>query len=442
MTFDPFNLSALPDPLALRAADGPLDVDVRLPGSKSITNRALICAALAGGTSLLNGALAADDVAAMVEILGHIGATVEVDGDQLRVEGCSGSPTPSSVPLDVRQSGTTARFITPLLALGSGTYTVTAHPQMQLRPMGETFGALTDLGASVEPLGDPGYLPVRLGAGLRHGGSLTVSGAVSSQFLSGLLLSGPCTKTGLTIKVERELVSRPYVDMTISVMESFGATVEQPDANTFVVEPTGYRAATFEIEPDASAASYPLAAAAVCGGRVKVLGLTDNAIQGDAAFADALAQMGAVLHRDPEGTEVNVERGSLVGGHFDMTNISDTAQTLACVAPFVTSPVSITGIGFIRNKEIDRLSAVTKELTRCGVEVQQHQDGWNIKPGHVGPAVVQTYDDHRMAMSFALLGLATGHVSIAGPTCVAKTFPDFWGRLDQWAPGVVTQLHQ
>lgn len=431
-----------PDPLPIRPATGPLDADVRVPGSKSITNRALVCAALADGPSILRGALAADDVTAMVGVLAAVGVSVRADRDDLHVTGCAGGPAPFDGTLDVRQSGTTARFVPPFLLLGDGTYDVTAHPQMQARPMDATFDAVTALGAGVEPAGPAGYLPVRLRAGARRGGAVRVPGDQSSQFLSGLLLAGPCFADGLIVTLTTDLVSRPYVDLTISVMEAFGAVVDRPDEHTFVVAPTGYRATDYAVEPDASAASYPLAAAAVCGGRVRVLGLTDAALQGDAGFADLLGAMGATVTRDGTGTEVRAERGALSGGHFDLTHLSDTAPTLAAVAPFATGPVVIDGIGFIRRKEIDRVAAVAGELRRCGIDATEDVDGWTIRPGRPQPATVQTYEDHRMAMSFSLVGLAAPGIAIAGPDCVAKTFPRYWDLLAGLVPGSVAPTPQ
>jgi len=442
MTLDLRDLAALPDPLPIQPVPGPLDADVVVPGSKSITNRALVCAALAEGTSVLRGALAADDVAAMVDVLGAVGVDVAADGDVLTVTGCAGRPAPASGSIDVRQSGTTARFSLPLLALGDGTYDVTAHPQMKARPMGATLDALVALGAGIEAVGPSGHLPVRVRAGSRSGGEVAVPGDASSQFLSGLLLAAPCADDAVVVRLTTDLVSRPYVDLTVAVMEAFGATVERPDDRTFVVAPTGYRAVDYAIEPDASAASYPLAAAAVCGGRVRVLGLTDRALQGDTAFADLLAAMGATVTRDRRGTEVRVERGALTGGRFDLTHVSDTAPTLACVAPFADGPVVVEGIGFIRHKEIDRVAAVAGELRGCGIDAREDADGWTIRPGPVRPAVVETYEDHRMAMSFSLLGLGAAGIAIAGPDCVAKTFPGYWQVLDSLSGGSVTAARQ
>ncbi|MGN6693742.1 MAG: 3-phosphoshikimate 1-carboxyvinyltransferase [Aquihabitans sp.] len=430
---DPFGLADLPDPLPIEPVAGSLAATPPVPGSKSITNRALVCAALAEGRSQIDGALFADDTEAMLGVLGALGIPVDADPvvASISVEGCGGAVPATDATIDTRQSGTTSRFALPLLALGSGSYRVTAHPQMQARPMGSTFDALAELGAGIELLGAAGSLPATVTAGGATTRVLRVAGDVSSQFLSGLLLIGPCLPDGLIVELTTDLVSRPYVELTVAVMTSFGASVDQPDERTFAVQPGGYRATRYAVEPDASAASYPLAAAALCGGSVLVRGLGADALQGDAAFADVLAQMGAAVSRDERGTAVVAERGALRGGTFDFTHISDTAQTLAALAPFASSPVTITGIGFIRRKEIDRVAAVATELRRAGVRVDDDPDGWTIHPGPVAPSTFETYDDHRMAMSFALVGLAAPGISITGPACVAKTFPGYWAMLDQ-----------
>lgn len=425
-----------PDPLPIVPVGAPLDATVRVPGSKSVTNRALVCAALAEGTSVLEGALFADDTDAMVGVLRALGLAIRADGDaaRLEIDGCGGRVPATDAVLHTRQSGTTSRFTVALLAAGEGRYRVEAHPQMQARPMDASFAALGQLGASVDA-DRPGHLPATITAPATPGAVASLPGDASSQFLSGLLLVGPCLPGGLRLELTTELVSRPYVDLTLAVMAAFGARVDRPDDATFVVAPTGYRARTYAVEPDASAASYPLAAAAICGGRVTVEGLGDAALQGDAGFADLLGAMGATVARTATSTTVTAERGTLRGGRFDLTHVSDTAQTLAVVAPFAAEPVTIEGIGFIRRKEIDRIAAVATELGRCGVGVAVDDDGWTIRPGAPHGAVVETYDDHRMAMSFALLGLVTEGIAIAGPGCVAKTFPGYWDLLDGLRPG-------
>lgn len=435
------DLAALADPYPIVPVDGPLDATVRVPGSKSVTNRALVCAALAEGTTVLRGALFADDTEAMLGVLHALGIPVDADpaGGTITVTGGSGRVPPAGHmgvrEVDVRQSGTTARFALPLLALGEGSYRVTAHAQMQARPMDTTFDALRALGAGVEDLGTAGRLPAVVTAGGLRSGVVQVPGDASSQFLSGLLLVAPCLPDGLVVELTTDLVSRPYVDLTISVMEAFGARIHRPDHQTFAVDAGGYRGRDYAVEPDASAASYPFAAAAICGGRVRVDGLGASAAQGDVAFVEVLASMGATVSADQHGTEVRAETGGLRGGTFDLTHLSDTAPTLAVVAPFASTPVTVTGIGFIRRKETDRITAVATELARCGVDVTEDPDGWTIRPGRPHAAVVRTYDDHRMAMSFALLGLAVAGVEIADPACVAKTFPGYWALLDRLRRG-------
>ncbi|MBX3285149.1 MAG: 3-phosphoshikimate 1-carboxyvinyltransferase, partial [Actinobacteria bacterium] len=291
---DWWDLAALPDPLPIEPLGGHVRADDPIPGSKSITNRALVCAALAEGTSTLTGALVADDTEAMVGVLRSLGLEVDVDVDgvggteaaTVTVAGSGGRVPPTSELIDVRQSGTTARFTLPLLALGEGSYRVTAHPQMQARPMGSTIDALRALGAGAEELGAAGHLPLTLSAGAVRAEVVRLPGDVSSQFLSGLLLVAPCLPDGLVVEVTTELVSRPYVDLTIAVMAAFGAVVDQPDRSTFAVAPGGYRACTYEVEPDASAASYLFAAAAICGGTTLGRGLGRHALQGDVAFVD------------------------------------------------------------------------------------------------------------------------------------------------------------
>jgi 3-phosphoshikimate 1-carboxyvinyltransferase len=412
---------------------GPLDARVRPPGSKSLTNRALVCAALAPGRSTLPGALVADDTVAMVEALRALGASVEVGASEIAVTGPAFAGSPGGViDLDARLSGTTARFLLAVLAVGPGRYRLDGAPPLRARPMADGIAALRSLGAEVVEEGVPGHLPVVVhgvggGAGPRE---LAVGGGASSQFLSGLLLSGPAWPGGLRVTVDGPLVSRPYVDMTADVMRAFGAWVS-PAAGGWVVEPGGYRPTDYRVEPDASAASYFFAAAAICGGRVTVEGLGRDARQGDVRFVDVLERMGCRVVRGDNATTVEAVAGSspLAGVDVDMADISDTAQTLAAVAVFASGPTRVRGIGFIRAKETDRVGNVVHELRRCGIDAREEPDGFLIHPGTPRPARVETYDDHRMAMSFALLGLRVPGIEIADPECVAKTFPGFWDAL-------------
>jgi 3-phosphoshikimate 1-carboxyvinyltransferase len=280
---------------------------------------------------------------------------------------------------------------------------------------------------------EPGHLPVSI-SGPLHGGEVLLASAVSSQFASGLLLAAPCLDAPLTIRLEDEVVSRSYLALTTHVMASFGGRVEAPDPRVLIVHPDGYRATAVAIEPDASAASYFFAAAAITGGRVRIDGLGTDSSQGDLAFVDVLEQMGAQVVRGSGHTEVR-GTGSLRGITVDMGDLSDTAQTLAAVAVFADGPTEVTGIGFIRAKETDRIAAVVTELRRCGVHAEEEDDGFVVLPSAPRPTVVQTYDDHRMAMSFALLGLRAPGIAIADPGCVAKTFPDYFDVLESLRPG-------
>jgi 3-phosphoshikimate 1-carboxyvinyltransferase len=412
-----------------------LDADVVVPGSKSLTNRAVLVAAAASGTTLLRGVLASDDTEAMFDVVRAVGVAVVHDDSTTtaRIAGLGGAPSVSGdrdVLVDVRRSGTTARFVVPFLAAGHGQFVVDGHPQMRARPMGDLYRALDDLGVQTEALAGEGSLPVRLHARGLAGGAVQIPGSVSSQFLSGLLLAAPLATSTTVIDVTGDLVSVPYVRLTLSVMRAFGAVVDHGDFSRIVVEPTGYLSpGEFAIEPDASAASYFFAAAIATGGRVRVPGLGSGAEQGDVRFADVLGSLGATVHRSDEALEV-VAAGPLRGGVVDMGDCSDTAQTLAAIAPLATGPITVTGIGFIRRKETDRIAAVVAELRRLGIEATEDPDGFTIVPGTVRAAMVETYDDHRMAMSFTVLGLVEPGVSIADPGCVAKTFPTFFDVLE------------
>lgn len=433
--------SNLADPLPMEPFTGPVRASVNVPGSKSLTNRALMCAALASGTSRIEGILLADDTEAMLSCISNLGAHVQLDRTNCAVEirGFGGRPLDGPIDLDARLSGTTSRFVAASLVLGSGPYRLTGALPLQLRPLGPTLDALIELGSELSFEGDDGCLPVIVRTPTLNADSemptISVSGDVSSQFLSGLLLVGPCLPKGLRIDMTTPLVSRPYVDMTLSVMAAFGALVDEGES-TFVVSPGGYAGTGFNIEPDASAASYFYAAAAICGGSVTVEGLGTDSIQGDVGFVDALEAMGCEIDRSP--VSITVTGPARHGIDVDFSDISDTAQTLAAVAVFVDSPTRISGIGFIRQKETDRIAAVVTELRRLGLEASEDPDGFTVVPSSPSSAEIHTYEDHRMAMSFALVGLRASGILIQDPACVAKTFPDYFERLELIRPGSVT----
>jgi 3-phosphoshikimate 1-carboxyvinyltransferase len=428
-------MSTAGSPRAVEPVSAPLDATIRLPGSKSITNRALVCAALADGRSHLRGVLAADDTEAMLDNLERLGFVVSADvqAASVAVSGVPAGPEAGPVTLDARLSGTTSRFLLALLAIGRGPYLLDGAEPLRARPMADGIAALEALGVTLTHADEAGHLPVTI-EGPATGAEVRLRADASSQFASGLLLSAPALPHGLTVRLDGPIVSQPYLDLTVAVMAAFGVQVERPDARTYVVPPGPYRATDYDVEPDASAASYFFAAAAVAGGRVRVEGLGRDAIQGDMAFVDVLERMGATVERGEHHTEVR-STGVLHGVEADLTDFSDTAQTLAATAVFADSPTTITGIGFIRRKETDRIGAVATELRRCGIEVDELDDGLRVHPGVPKAAIVKTYDDHRMAMSFALLGLRAPGIEIDDPGCVKKSFPAFWDVFDSLPSG-------
>jgi 3-phosphoshikimate 1-carboxyvinyltransferase len=302
--------------------------------------------------------------------------------------------------------------------------------------MGPVLDGVRALGATVEDGGEPGHLPVTVVApGHPAGGEVAVAGDTSSQFVAGLLLAAPCTTGGVRVTVTGRLVSRPFVELTSAVMAAFGVEVRERDGErgrgpVFDVPAGGYTAAAYRVEPDASAASYLLASAAVVGGRVTVEGLGAASRQGDARFADLLGAMGARVERTATATTVTGDGRLRSPGTVDMADMPDMAQTLAAVAVFADGPTRVTGVELIRWHETDRITAVVTELRRAGIDAREERDGFVVHPGTPRPARIETYDDHRMAMSFALLGLRTAGIEIADPGCVAKTFPGFWRALD------------
>ncbi|MCC7078078.1 MAG: 3-phosphoshikimate 1-carboxyvinyltransferase [Acidimicrobiia bacterium] len=420
------------DTVEIEPLPRPPDAVVRVPGSKSYTNRALVAAALATGTSRLDSALFGDDTRHMARCLDAIGIRVRADEANCRfdVEGRGGDVPASRAELFVGNAGTVARFLPPLLALGNGEFVLDGVPRMRERPLGPLLDAITALGGSVESIAGTATLPVRLSARGLEGGRVEMPADTSSQFVSGLLLAGPYMRKGLDLTVTTRAVSRPYLDMTLDTMTRFGIEVRRSPSHFTV--PTGvYRATQYTVEPDASAASYFFAAAAVTGGRVRVDGLGSATLQGDAAFVDVLARMGCTVTRTETSTTVQGPAvGGLRGVDVDMSDMSDVAQTLAVIAPFAATPTHITGIGFIRGKETDRIEATVAELRRLGVDARADADGISVNPSRPRSATVETYDDHRMAMSFALVGLLVKGVRIADPACCAKTFPAYFEVLD------------
>ena len=405
----------------------PLDAVVRPPGSKSITNRALVVAGLArgGAVSRLADPLEADDTAVMRAGLRSLGVMIDDVDDPWLVLGTGGHLTGDTL-IDAGASGTTARFLTAVGALADGPVTIDGTARMRQRPLSDLLEALTALGADVRSA--TGSPPVTV-SGPLHAGRTEVSGATSSQFLSALLLIAPMLGEPVEIAVRGPLVSEPYVAGTIEVMEAFGASVERRD-NSYLVAPTGYDKAHFDIEPDASAAVYPATAVAIAGGRVVLPGIPAHSSQPDLAVLDVLAEMGCRITRAEHDVLVESDGAPLHAVDVDLGRSPDGALVLAVACLFADGPSRLRGLGTLRAKETDRLAALEAELSKLGADVAVDGDTLSITPGPWQAAEIETYDDHRMAMSFALAGLRIPGVVIGDPGCVSKTWPQYFDVLD------------
>jgi len=412
-----------------------IDAVVTVPGSKSYTNRALVAAALADGESALQNALRSDDTLYMIEALRQLGIAVEEAGDgNIRVRGCSGEIPSRSAQLFVGNAGTAMRFLTAALTLGSGSYTIDGDERMRKRPIQDLLDGLSQLGADVRTINETGCPPVRINAHGLQGGTVHMPGDKSSQYFSAILLAAPYARGDVEVIADGPLVSKPYVEMTVSLMRDFGADAECTDGAMRVRAGGHYRPTDYLVECDASAASYFFAAAAVTGGRVRVVGLSTASLQGDIRFVDALAQMGCEVSegKTQDGLPfVEVRGGHLKGIEIDMGDMSDVSLTLAAVAVFAEGPTRIHNVENMRIKETDRVAALAAELRRIGQRVEELRDGIVIHPRPVTPAKIETYNDHRMAMSFAVVGLRAPGIAIRNPSCVSKTFPDFFRKLEE-----------
>ncbi|QDU18183.1 3-phosphoshikimate 1-carboxyvinyltransferase [Urbifossiella limnaea] len=413
---------------------------VTVPGSKSITNRALVLAALTpmDVPLRLTGALLSEDTEVMVAALQALGYAVEPHWDAAEPYVWFPYQERATVPateadLFVANSGTTVRFLTALVAAGRGRYRLDGIPRMRERPIRDLLDALNQLrGVRATSEAGNGCPPVVIESdGVCTGQRVTVRAGVSSQFLSGLLMAAPHyagDAEPVEIEVVGPTVSEPYIAMTLAMMRQWGYEVEAVGNVYRVPAASLHNLANYAIEPDASAASYFWAAAAVAGGRVTVAGLTRQSLQGDVRFVDVLAQMGCRVEECDSG--ITVHGGRLRGVDVDMNDISDTVMTLGAVALFADGPTTIRNVAHIRHKETDRIAALATELRKFGAAVAERDDGLTITPGPLRGAAVDTYNDHRMAMSLALVGLKVPGVVIRNPGCVAKTYPDFWRDLE------------
>ncbi|RJP33188.1 MAG: 3-phosphoshikimate 1-carboxyvinyltransferase [Phycisphaerales bacterium] len=450
---------------ACPVAAGPLDADVVLPGSKSLTIRALMAAALADGDSVLAGASTSDDARAMLDVLERLGIATTVDEEAAAIEvtGCRGHVPGQHAVLYCGAAGAVMRFATALCAAGFGDFRLDGTARLRQRPMEPLVDALRGLGALVEFHGVEGYPPLTVHARHLAGGPVGISAVDSSQFASALLMASVCAVRDVMLEVPPPIASRPYLDVTLAVMDRFGvATVADDDGQggmrIIVPAPQVYRAAHVSIEPDASAATVFLSAAALRGGRVSITGLAPDSLQGDARFADVLERMGCAVDRaaqwltvvGPQPSPLTARGGGspplsargagpsprLRAVDVDLSAMPDTVPTLAALALFADGPTRIRNVAHLRLKESDRLEALRCELTRIGARVDLHADGLTIHPAaRYRAATIETYDDHRMVMAFCLAGLGIDGLSVRDPDCASKSFPGFTRRWEAMLGG-------
>ena len=409
--------------------DGPLDFTVEVPGSKSITNRALLIAALCDREVQLSNVLFSEDSRHFMDCLDKLGFKVESDKNArtVMVKGNKGVIPNRKATVNVGSAGTAARFLTALLATSPGEYFVEASPQMSARPMKPLLDALKSLGAQFEFLGQRDCLPFRVKGGGLPDGAVTLEANISSQFLSALLIVGCLGKTGLEINISGELAAKPYIEMTLRMMSDFGVRVETEDFRKFKVPPQGYIGKNYLVEPDVSNACYFWAMAVLTGGSAMVKDIPLDSLQGDLQFLKVLKQLGARIGDKKRGIYIEGPAGGEFQGiEADLSATPDQSMTLAALAPYASSPTVIRNISLIKYHESDRIAAIISSLNRMGIQAEELDDGILIHPDTPHPAEIETYDDHRMAMAFALTGLKTAGIRIRNPGCTGKTFENYF----------------
>ena len=416
---------------AVVVKSGMIDAIVNVPGSKSIANRALICAALAHGASTIKELPDGDDTQAMLQSLQVLGATILLEKSDAQIEKAIDMDRLEPVSVDANLAGTTARILTAIGALRRGPMTVTGGESLRSRPMKDLHVALGDLGAILSWQDEKYCLPVTVQRGESYADSIEIASDTSSQFVTALMLIAPMLENGLKIELVGNVISLPYITMSALVMRAFGANVRLVDGRNIVIDGGGYVGCEFTVEPDASSASYPLAAAAVVGGRVRVNGMCSNMMQGDSRFVDVLRQMGCEVSEDRLGVTISRDTSTALRGvDVDMSEISDLVPTLAIVAMFATTSTRIRGVGFIRNKESDRIGDLANEMRKLGANVVEHPDGLEITPQSLHAGRCDTHHDHRLAMAFGVAGLKQPGVIIDQPQVVSKSWPDFWQMIE------------
>jgi 3-phosphoshikimate 1-carboxyvinyltransferase len=401
------------------------DCSISVPGSKSYTHRILIAAALSNGRCVLENTLRSEDTLLTMQALKQMGVPINPSDNRIEIQGVNGALKPSGKPIFLGNSGTSMRLLTAVATLGQGKYVLTGTERMAQRPIGDLIDGLTELGVYARSIKENGCPPVEIYGKPIKGGCIGLRCRTSSQFLTGLLLIGPYTREGLEIRITEGPVSKPYIDMTVEVMKRCGIPVEREGYERFRV-PGGlsYKPGHYFVEPDCSQAGYFWGAAAITGGNVKVVGTTKKSRQGDVRFAEVLKQMGCTVREETDG--IAVKGGPLKGVDVDMADMPDMVPTLAVVAAFSEGITHIVNVAHLRAKESDRLGAVANELTKIGIMAHCTDTGLTIKGGIPKGAEIETYNDHRIAMSFAMAGLRVPGIQIKNETCVQKSFPDYW----------------
>ncbi|MDM8099879.1 MULTISPECIES: 3-phosphoshikimate 1-carboxyvinyltransferase [Oceanobacillus] len=417
-----------------------IEDSITIPGSKSLTNRALIMSALADGKSQISGILKSDDSYWCIEALKKLGVNIKLQGNTAYVNGNRGWW--NSADLYIGSAGTIARFLPGVLAAcHEGEWELEASQSMRKRPVAPLIDALKELGAEIDYLAAKDYYPLRIKGTEMKGGEVSLSGAISSQFISGILIAAPCFNETTTVTIKDEIVQHAYVYLTLDLMKEYGADVQDDHAlQQIVINPQGYKAKDIQLEPDASAACYFLALAAVTNGRIRINGLTEKTKQPDIQMLEVFEQMGCRVTKGADFIEL--EGTMKLKGDFEisMKEMSDQALTLAAIAPFADGPITIKGVAHIRHHESDRISVICKALTQLGIITEEFNDGLKVYPGKPKPALLNTYDDHRVAMALALIGARAEGIELNDPGCVSKTFPPYFALLEDL--GVRITKHQ
>ena len=408
-----------------------INATISVPGSKSYTQRALIVASLAKGESLITQALISEDTEYLIKGLSLLGAVIDCKGNDLTVQGTGGELTTPSETLYLGNNGTGLRLLTSTVSLGHGTFVLDGNDRMRQRPIQPLVDALNEMGVRASCTKGNGCPPLEVQATGLDGGQTTLAGGLSSQYLSSLLLAAPYARRDIEVKVLGLLPSRPYVQMTLDVMNSFGVGVPVAENRDFLVRaPQEYRSGEYAIEGDASSATYFMAAAAICGGTVRIPNINPGSIQGDLRFSDILETMGCSATTSGKGLEITGPLSNHSDLFFDLHDVPDMVPALAVVSAFRQGRTSLKNIGHLRIKESDRIAALTHELRKIGAKAEEKQDEMVVQ-GIAGlGGEIECYNDHRIAMSFAVAGLAIKGVVIKDPDCVRKSFPDFWEKLE------------